>query len=629
MKTIVINLPKRKDRLSEFKLINDKHITYEVFNAVDGYAIDYDNLLSNGYDVYHQWIDPILKTKLTKGEVGCFLSHWKIWKKCVEKNEPILVLEDDAIITDKFSYDELYQRIEKGYGFVYLGWKEMRESVPIDNKFVEPVYPYWTLSYMITPECAKLLLNNHASKHIVPVDEYLPKAFQLLKNKGLMNVCAYKENVVVPRNRNDGGSDVLAKNRYDYFIDFHTTVGTVATDPDKARYLLHSASKTDTTIVNLGEGVKWEGGTMKGQGGGHKINLVKEYLKDKRDSDVFIFLDGYDTFLTDNTDEIISRYMEFSQDIVFSSERFCWPDEGLASDLRAKSVNLDTPYQYLNSGMYIGRVGALRELFKKPIKNFEDDQLYVQKEYLTGKHSIACDVESYIFSCHEPEVIKKGHQLFNPVTQCYSCAYHGNGGEKAKEKLEQIYREFYKEPIIVYHTSQDFDILQNDILLIDFMSEDMCKNMIQLAEINKEYFKSLSYDKVKGQELRLKEIGLYEEIEEHWNEKVYPIVYKHWKPCHMWGMRDAFIIKYEMNMQRELPLHNDASLVTGSVKLNDEYLGGQLVFPRQDFENTNIPVGKCLLFPGQCTHGHTSIPILDGIKYSLTIWSQRYEGDVI
>ena len=97
----------------------------------------------------------------------------------------------------------------------------------------------------------------------------------------------------------------------------------------------------------------------------------------------------------------------------------------------------------------------------------------------------------------------------------------------------------------------------------------------------------------------------------------------------MWGMRDAFIIKYEMNMQRELPLHNDASLVTGSIKLNDDYMGGQLCFPRQEFTNEDIPVGKCILFPGQVTHGHTSVPILDGTKYSLTIWSQRYEGDVI
>jgi len=623
MKTLVINLPKRKDRLTEFKLLNDDYISYELFEAVDGHEINYDYLLSQGFDIQHDWIDPLLKTKLTKGEVGCFLSHWRIWEECVRLDEPILVLEDDAIITDKFSYDELYRMKREGYNFIYLGWKEMEESIPIDDTFVKPVYPYWTLSYMVTPESAKILLNESGKKHIIPVDEYLPKCLDKLK------VCAYKENVVLPRDRKDGGSDVFAKSRYDYFVDFKIMVGTVATDPDKARYLLYSANKKQVQIENLGKGVKWEGGTMEGQGGGHKINLVKEYLKDKRDSDVFLFLDGYDTFLTDRTDEIISRYIEFSEDIVFSSERFCWPDEGLASDLRAANVNQNTPYQYLNSGMYIGRVGALKELFKKPIKNFEDDQLYVQKEYLTGKHSIACDVESYIFSCHEPEVVKKGHQIYNPITQCYSCAYHGNGGESAKKKLESLYQRFYGEPIITYNTSQDFEIIQDDILLIDFMSVDMCKNMIQLAEINKDYFKSLSYDKVKGQELRLKEIGLYEEIEDHWNTNVYPIVYKHWKPCHMWGMRDAFIIKYAMNMQRALPLHNDASLVTGSVKLNDEYLGGQLVFPRQDFHNADIPVGKCILFPGQCTHGHTSIPIIEGTKYSLTIWSQRYEGDVI
>ena len=94
-------------------------------------------------------------------------------------------------------------------------------------------------------------------------------------------------------------------------------------------------------------------------------------------------------------------------------------------------------------------------------------------------------------------------------------------------------------------------------------------------------------------------------------------------------MRDAFIIKYAMDMQRDLPLHNDASLVTGSVKLNDDYLGGMLVFPRQEFHNHDIPIGKCLLFPGQVTHGHLSAPICEGTKYSLTIWSQRYEGDVI
>ena len=165
------------------------------------------------------------------------------------------------------------------------------------------------------------------------------------------------------------------------------------------------------------------------------------------------------------------------------------------------------------------------------------------------------------------------------------------------------------------------------MLLIDFMSADMCQKMISLSE--KHTFKSLSYDKVKGQELRLKEFGLWDELEEHWNTNIYPIVHEFWNPCHMWGMRDAFLIKYEMDKQRDLPLHNDASLVTGSVKLNDDYEGGVLEFPRQKLSNKDIPIGKCILFPGQVTHGHLSTSITKGTKYSLTIWSQRYSGDNI
>ena len=108
MKTFVINLSHRKDRLDKFKQNNADFISYDVIKAVDGYDVSYEDLLKRGFDVDHNWIDPILKTPLAKGEVGCFLSHWKAWKQCIKANEPCLILEDDAIITDKFSYDDLY-----------------------------------------------------------------------------------------------------------------------------------------------------------------------------------------------------------------------------------------------------------------------------------------------------------------------------------------------------------------------------------------------------------------------------------------------------------------------------------------------------------------------------------------
>lgn len=41
--------------------------------------------------------DPYSERVLTKGEVGCFLSHFNIWKKVVElQQQQVLVLEDDV-----------------------------------------------------------------------------------------------------------------------------------------------------------------------------------------------------------------------------------------------------------------------------------------------------------------------------------------------------------------------------------------------------------------------------------------------------------------------------------------------------------------------------------------------------
>ena len=166
MKTIVINLPNRSDRLRSFNA-NNPNLEYELFNAVEGHKIDYRKLRDQGFDVNHDWIDPILNTPLTKGEVGCFLSHWHIWNKCIEKNESIIVLEDDAILTDKFDISTIESA---GYDFLYLGWKEMAESEPIGESLVKPVYPYWTLAYMIRPQAASVLVNNIIKCNIIPVD---------------------------------------------------------------------------------------------------------------------------------------------------------------------------------------------------------------------------------------------------------------------------------------------------------------------------------------------------------------------------------------------------------------------------------------------------------------------------
>jgi glycosyl transferase family 25 len=634
LKTFVISLDRRSDRREVFDNNNDNYLTYgyEYFSATDGKGLRYEDFKSMGYDTFKEWKDPLNKTNLTLGEVATTISHIRLWEKCIEINEPILVFEDDAIVTEDFSYDEIFSLLKEGKDMIYLGWLEMGESVSIDDKYVIPQYPYWNLAYVVTPDACRILVNDHIKQNIIPIDEYCP----LIQHK--LKTIAYGNNVVCTRSKSDAESDVDPQNRYDYILDFNTHVVTVATDESKCQKLYDSAVKQGIDIINLGKGVEWIGGDMSGPAGGQKVNLLYDYIQDLPDHDVVLFCDGYDVFFTDKIEEIVRRFigdMGSRCDIIFSAEKICWPDESLESEFITKNSQLDdeyvdTPFKYLNSGLFIGRVGEIKKMIPDKIGDSDDDQLYYQKKYLNGDLKIIIDSECYIFQTHEPEVYKDGSQMYNPITRAYNCIYHGNGGEDAKEVLNRLYDQFFGSsgPILYIPTHHKYEILDDDMILIDYMTPSMCDDLIALADENGEW-SHLEDDEYPAQEIRLKKLGLWDEMEKHWEESIYPIVHDFWNPMKMYGIRDAFVLRYALDTQTSLRRHCDFSLVTGSVKLNDNYEGAELYFPRQKISNKHIPVGKCILFPGQLTHGHECQELISGVKYSLTIWSSRYPGDVI
>ena len=623
MKTYVINLPNRAERMNTFELLNApylKNIQYERFDAIDGKKITYDELKKLGYDTDSNWIDPILKTRLTSGEVGCFLSHYNLWKKCIELDVPICVLEDDGIISGNL-FDDMDELLES-YNFIYFGWKEMEESLPTsDPRFVVPVYPYWALAYVITPEVAKILVNSEIEQNIIPVDEYLP-----LRMKDL-NPIAYAENIVNSRGREHSGTDTVASNRYDYFLDYNVHPITIGTDHSKCERLLRSGAKHGIQFENIASNIKWVGGDIaNSRGGGQKINILRDHISKLPDDDIVFYCDGYDVFVVDELDEFLYRYKEMNHKVIFAAEQYCWPENNEKEQQALVSKHfpdLDTKYKYLNSGVFIGRVSELKLILSHPIENDGDDQLYCQNQYLSQNYDMVIDTDCYMFQCHEMDVHPKKNMLFNPHTRCYNLLYHGNGGKEAKQKLNQLYSNFsfFSSPIVLTNTHK-YDKLTDDILLIDYLTPSMCDSLIELSERHGGY-KPDEGDKVPAQEIRLTELGVFDSIAQHWEEHIAPILDEEFLNCPCYGVRDAFIIKYDMEGQRTLPLHSDASLVTGSIKLNDDYTGGELYFPRQKFSNKDVPVGKCILFPSQVTHPHEVHELLSGTKLSLTIWTNR------
>jgi hypothetical protein len=63
------------------------------------------------------------------------------------------------------------------------------------------------------------------------------------------------------------------------------------------------------------------------------------------------------------------------------------------------------------------------------------------------------------------------------------------------------------------------------------------------------------------------------------------------------------------------------SMITMVVKLNRDFEGGTLEFPRQKWNNSDLPVGHAVMFPGTVTHYHCTHPMISGTKYSLTNWT--------
>ena len=315
--------------------------------------------------------------------------------------------------------------------------------------------------------------------------------------------------------------------------------------------------------------------------------------------------------------------MGYKHEIVFSAERNLWPDKSL------RFPPSHTPHRYLNSGTFIGRVGELKRLLADPINDADDDQLYIQQRFLTGRYDIKLDHESYIFQTHDIAAHCKDRAIFNPISGCYPCIYHGNGGGNAKIHFDALASQLYPPLKYAYVQYDQYEEIGPDMLLVDFATEDQCKRLIELGEQNGSWHPHPN-DAFPSHDIHLKLIpGLWEEMSVHWEQVIAKITGKYWQPSVHHHLRKAFLMKYSNDTQKTLGLHNDTALVTGSVKLNDDYEGGTLIWPRFGITNKDIPIGKMILFPGQLTHGHRVDELTSGTKFSLTFWTARWNGDYL
>lgn len=121
-----------------------------------------------------------LARPLGRGEVGCFASHYRLWQRCAELGEPLMILEDDVDIDAALLrvIGEL-ETLVSAHGLIRLSGRPRRGAVLRRTDDGHELVRFrrrlvGTCGYAIAPAAAEKLLA-HASRWADPVDEYMDR----------------------------------------------------------------------------------------------------------------------------------------------------------------------------------------------------------------------------------------------------------------------------------------------------------------------------------------------------------------------------------------------------------------------------------------------------------------------
>ncbi|MGR5539400.1 glycosyltransferase family 25 protein [Vibrio campbellii] len=181
MKVFVINLKRSIDRKIRMEnVLSNAGIPFEFIEAVDS--------SSPGFLYSERRNEARTRKrfgyKLVENEIACFSSHHLAWEKCLELNEPILILEDNCDFSphffEVFSY---FDTLAQKYDFLKLAAtkpKSFKVVSSLDDKTNIVRFYKRTcgiMGYIITPHAASKFIEN-ASEFIEPVDDYMEKPYK-------------------------------------------------------------------------------------------------------------------------------------------------------------------------------------------------------------------------------------------------------------------------------------------------------------------------------------------------------------------------------------------------------------------------------------------------------------------
>lgn len=166
----------RKERLAQH--LQSLNMPFQFSNAVDGRKLSADE--RDHYYSEKQAIT-VRGRPLADGEIGCYLSHSRIWERMVDQQiELALVLESDAVLTDETTTAlKACQETKTHWDLIMLFYRECYPSLWHRSPLTEQSRlvrfsnkSACTTAYLITLEGARKLLKKAYPIHM-PVDDFM------------------------------------------------------------------------------------------------------------------------------------------------------------------------------------------------------------------------------------------------------------------------------------------------------------------------------------------------------------------------------------------------------------------------------------------------------------------------
>ena len=178
MKIFVISLPdavERRERVA--RQLGELGLAFEFFDAMRG-----EQVIAERYFEHCGEEEWLLNTghPMSLGEVGCFASHRSMWQKCIELDEPLMIMEDDFQLLPGFAgaVGKVAENISD-CGFIRLQTetRARKQRVAVLGDYTLWRYtkvPHSCMCNSMTPEVARNLVEQTRAIY-EPVDVFIKK----------------------------------------------------------------------------------------------------------------------------------------------------------------------------------------------------------------------------------------------------------------------------------------------------------------------------------------------------------------------------------------------------------------------------------------------------------------------